>query len=269
MSASIRSGAPKLSERDKEVLRLLARFRLLTGNHLERLVITEGSSVTAARRARSVLKRLSDQAYIGRLDRQIGGIHAGSQGFVYRLRTKGSSALARLDGGTPRRTAGEPGERFVAHILAIAEQYVRLVERQRTATMPPVVFHPEPACWRRYSAPRGGTAVLKPDAFVRTADADYDYTFFLEVDRATESPTTIRRKCQAYIDYWRSGSEQRDLGIFPQVLWSVPDERRRERIARVLHHLPPDGRTLFAVVTAERTTDALCGIDETNPPERR
>ncbi|QII04367.1 hypothetical protein BH93_02405 [Rhodococcoides fascians A25f] len=257
-SAARRGRSSPLSDRDLAILRKLQGFRLATGDHLRRLHFTEGSPITRDRRCRSVLKRLTDVGLIGRLDRRVGGLHGGSQGFVYSLQGRGSGALARLDGTEPRRPRGEPGERFVAHVLAITETYVRLHE----ATGPErrhelLSFDPEPTCWRRYPAPHGGVSVLRPDAYVRVADTDYEDAFFVEIDRATESLTTIRAKCQAYAAYWRSGTEQASAGVFPKVVWIVPSEHRAHGIRRTISRLNQAEQQLFTVTTEADALSAL------------
>ncbi|MBM7416830.1 hypothetical protein JOE30_000880 [Rhodococcus sp. PvP016] len=213
-----------------------------------------------------MLKRLTDAGLIGRLDRRVGGLHGGSQGFVYSLKGRGSGALARLDGTVPHRPRGEPGERFVAHVLAITETYVRL----REATGPGrrhelVEFDPEPACWRRYPAPHGGVAVLRPDAYVRVADVDYEDLFFIEIDRATESLATIRAKCQAYTAYWRSGTEQALSGIFPKVVWIVPSEHRADGIHRTIARLNQPDQQLFTVTTDADAPTTLLPLSDVPP----
>jgi hypothetical protein len=260
------SRAAALSDRDIAVLRTLDSFRLATGEHIRRLHFTDGSPVTRARRCRSVLKRLTDHGHIGRLDRQIGGLHAGSQGFVYSLRGRGSGVLARIDGTEPRRNRGEPGERFVAHVLAITELYVRLSEATTPSDRHELLsFDPEPTCWRRYPAPHGGTVVIRPDAFLRIADAEYEDVFFVEQDMATESLVTLRAKCQGYVAYWRSGSEQARSGVFPKVIWIVPNQRRAEGVRQIVGRMAQSERALFAVATDADALDALLPI-ETTPP---
>ena len=73
----------ELSTRDLAILGDLARLRLLTGRLIERLHFQDGSPLTAARKSRSSLQRLYEWGLIVRLERQIGGIRAGSSGFVY------------------------------------------------------------------------------------------------------------------------------------------------------------------------------------------
>jgi Replication-relaxation len=66
---------------------------------------------------------------------------------------------------------------------------------------------------------RGGQAILKPDLYAVTASRDFEDSWFIEVDRGTESLPTLLRKCGQYEEYRRSGVEQRDRQVFPLVLW--------------------------------------------------
>ena len=109
----------------------------------------------------------------------------------------------------------------------------------------------------------GERLVLKPDAFVRLGVGDLEENNFLEVDRSTESPTVLKRKALTYVAYWQSGEEQVRRGVFPRVLWLVPDERRKQQLLNVLSRLDPDslaavpGRGLrHGVDGAQRTSAA-------------
>ena len=114
-------------------------------------------------------------------------------------------------------------------------------------------------------APHGGVSVLRPDAHVRVADADYEDAFFVEIDRATESLTTIRSKCQAYAAYWRSGTEQVSAGVFPKVVWIVPSEHRADGIRRTITRLGQTEQQLFTVTTEADALTALLPSDDPPP----
>jgi hypothetical protein len=93
---------------------------------------------------------------------------------------------------------------------------------------------PEPGSWRPYSGLHGAREVLKPDLFAVTANGDYEDHWFIEVDRGTESLPTLLKQCSQYETYRRSGREQATTGVFPRVLWLLPDERRRDRLREAL-----------------------------------
>ena len=70
----------------------------------------------------------------------------------------------------------------------------------------------------------------------------------IEVDRATESLPTLRRKLRAYLQLVAGGELGPDGAIFPRVLLTVPDERRLKFLRQLVAALPPPATSLFAVV---------------------
>src|SRR5687767_2560691 len=77
--------AGRLSARDHAVIETVGRLRLVSAGQLERLFFTGGDPQTAARTRRRVLERLVNLQVLGRLERRIGGVRAGSSGYVYCL----------------------------------------------------------------------------------------------------------------------------------------------------------------------------------------
>jgi hypothetical protein len=238
----------ELTERDLAILATLHRIRMATAMQLERLHFAGDSSRT---RRRS-LARLVDRRLLAQLDRRIGGVRAGSAGHVYALGTAGQ----RLTNGTAvagRRVQRPwtPGASFVAHTLAVSDLYVRLVERERERAIAVRAFVTEPMCWRSFHGRGGAHLVLKPDAFVHLRVNGHEDRWFVEVDRGTEAPNTLARKCSLYRAYWSSGGEQTATGVFPRVLFLVPDEARRAVVRAVFGAQPSESQLLFAVALLE------------------
>ncbi|MCW2783995.1 MAG: hypothetical protein JWP74_512 [Marmoricola sp.] len=131
-------------------------------------------------------------------------------------------------------TVREPGERFIAHYLAIADVRLALVQAERAGGSISVLQCViEPRAWRRFTS-FGGTEVLKPDLFAITVtpdDADFEEHWFIEVDRGTESLPTVLKQCDRYEAYRRSGQAEAEHGVFPLIVWVVPDERRASKLA--------------------------------------
>ncbi len=75
----------------------------------------------------------------------------------------------------------------------------------------------------------------------------------------TASLPTIERKCQQYLRYRRTGRLQRDLGVFPLVLWVVPDDLRAEALSKLWRRSPDTDAALFRVATSADVARALCG----------
>jgi hypothetical protein len=241
---------PTLSGRDWSVLVTMRRLRLASSGQLERLHFTDVSS----RRARQSLADMVRRRLLARLPRPVGGVRAGSAGFVYQLDAAGSRLL---EPERMFRRADDPGGRLVDHSLAVTELYTRLELAHRGGELVLTSFAAEPACWRRYSGPGGGRVVLKPDAFVVTRQERFEDRWFVEVDRATEAVSVVARKCELYRRYWQTGIEQARFEIFPRVLWTVPDGRRYDALIDVFGRLPAEVWPLFTVTLADEAVTRI------------
>jgi hypothetical protein len=211
-----------LSERDLAVVATLSKVRVASIRQLERAHFPN-----QPRTARRVLAALVERRLVARLGRTIGGVRAGSAGHVYALDIVGQS-LSQNGGpahGSRLRRPWTPGVRFLDHALAVSEVYVQLVEGEREGAFELVEFQGEPESWRQFS-PHGAPLIVKPDAFVRLGYPMHEDSYFMEVDRGTESVRTLTLKAEIYERYWNSGHEQHDRGVFPKVLWLVPDLAR-------------------------------------------
>ncbi|MFI0406001.1 replication-relaxation family protein [Actinomadura sp. 3N508] len=230
------------------VLGSLFRLRLLRADQVQRLHVADGSAATQARRTRNLLQRLYELKVIVRFARRIGGVRAGSSGFIYGLSGLG---LAVLESSGPfggrRRTIWETKPAFQDHVLAVADLYVKLVEASREGKAELLAFDSEPACWRQFTGIGGAVLALKSDAYVRLGVGDFERHTFIEMDMGSERAPAIRRKLQTFGDYWRTGIEQQATGIFPLVLWLVPNESRRAKIGEVIRHVAQETHQLFAV----------------------
>jgi Replication-relaxation len=250
--------ADRLDERDRCLLQEVARLHLVSGKQLRRLFYADDDA--GRRSARLDLARLTEWRVLARLERRIGGVRAGSEGYVYALDVLGQRLV---DPKRARyRSPWTPGAPFVAHSLAVAELYVRLRERSVGEEFALLRFESEPSSWRSFTGPGGRRLTLKPDAFLVTVSGECESHYFIEVDRATESLPRITEKAQLYGRYWQSGREQEMRGVFPRVLWITPDERRLALILEVLAALDPEQWQLFAATTSEHSAEWLVAIGE-------
>jgi hypothetical protein len=131
--------------------------------------------------------------------------------------------------------------------------YVQLREIEQPDLIELERFDAEPTCWRMFHGPGGARLMLKPDAYVATATKDYLDSWFIELDRGTEPMTVIASKAKVYCRYWQSGREQMTEGVFPTVLFVVPDDNRRAQLLDTLSQLPAEHSQLFQVTTADST----------------
>jgi hypothetical protein len=141
--------------------------------------------------------------------------------------------------------------------LAVTDVYVQLALADRAGRLHLADFATEPASWRRFHGPGGARLVLKPDAAVRLVLGQYEDRWWLEVDRGTESSTALARKCELYRRYWQAGVEQARAGVFPKVLWLVPDEPRHGVVMDVIGRLAADARPLFAIALFSDAVERL------------
>lgn len=252
----------RLSDRDVIILDALREYRLMTGAQLRRLLYPDGHVITAARKTRAALQRLSELGAIVRLNRRIGGVRSGSEGHVIGLSGRGHAALA-VALGTKRpqrhRRVTETKLPHQDHVLAVSELAVQLYERERAGLCSVEEIQAEPGCWRHYSGIGGERRTLKPDLFVQLGVDEYVQLAFIEMDLGTESPATISRKLGAHVDYWRSGMEINRYGAaaHPRVWWVVPDIARLKVIARAIQRLPATAQTLFTAVLADEAAQQL------------
>jgi hypothetical protein len=253
--ARVASIARELSGRDKAILADVGRVRVLTGRQVERLHFAELSGRHRDRTRRRVLERLASLELLTPLERRIGGVRAGSAGLVFALGRAGQRLLTIRDhatGGRIRRP-GTPTPRFMIHNLAVAELYVRLVEAERSGGFSLSDFRAEPACWWR----DGEGAWVKPDALVVVSSGEVEDSWAIEVDRATESLPTLRRKLKVYLDLVAGGERGPDAGVLPRVLVTVPDGGRLAAVREVVRGLPEPGGELVAVVLEERAAASM------------
>jgi hypothetical protein len=248
--------------RDQQIVETVARLTLVSGGQLINLFFHDvGNASTGARRARRVLGRLVEQRALDRLEhRRQGGVGGGSSAWVYALGPVGQRLLAYWAGeGLPRsRGAYEPGATWAAHTLAVSELYVRLRQAERAAQVELLAFDAEPTCWRRFVRLGGAAGMLKPDAYIRLGIGEFEDSFFAEIDLSSDRRGQLTRQHHAYREYFRAGVEQAK-GVFPSVLWIVPDARRAALLSDIHQGLPEQARRLFSVTTSDQALAVLCG----------
>jgi hypothetical protein len=148
---------------------------------------------------------------------------------------------------------------FLDHTLAIADARIELEAASRERLFDLVEVEIEPRSWRRFSGPGGAPAFVKPDLYVVTGRDDFEDCWFIEIDRGTESPEAISRKCHAYDLYWRSGLEQAEHGTYPLVLWVAPNKRRTQKIDGVIARARNVNRELFRSTITEQLVQTVAG----------
>ena len=152
--------AINLQPRERAILEALQNCRYMTTGQIERNNFADAVSPGAAQRAANrAVHRLEDYGLICTLKRRIGGIRAGSKGYVWGLTPSGYRVLNLDNDELPRKRRHEPSSRFVDHTLSVSELSLQLgnISGIRVNNM-----QLEPACWRGYGRRREATTEARP-----------------------------------------------------------------------------------------------------------
>jgi len=252
--------ARDMGELDWSVLNFVSASRLATGKQLIRCFWTDDPQRQPARaRAGSrALKRLAGWRLLDALPgRARGGVRGGSGTLVYSVGVAGTKLLAQR--GLDQRRLGAPGGRFIGHTLACTGVVVGLHVAHARGELDLIEVQQEPACHRAFLGAWGARETVKPDLFARVGVGALEDRWFVEVDLATEHAATLLAKAKRYISHYRSGSEQSQHGVYPKVLWVVPDGRRAVQIGDMLRRLPGETRRMFSVCLLDEVASWLAG----------
>jgi hypothetical protein len=247
-----------LSDRDLAIIGQVAELRLMSTRQIEAVhfsIENHRSALSASRTCRRVLAGLTEDRLFVRLDRRVGGIRAGSSGFIYGLGPVGHRVMA-LD--TPRPRFREPTPTFVDHTLAVTQVVVDLTIAARNGKLEILGMQSEPRCWRNWSG-LGGRMFLRPDLYVSVGVGELEYRWFVEVDCGSEHLPALMRKCHLYSAYYQSGKEQAQGDVFPRVCWLMPDAQRVRRLSQSIAENRQLDERLFVVCTKELAISELVG----------
>lgn len=267
MTARIDALTQRLSQRDLDVLASLQQYRFVTTQQIARLHFEATPESAVPRRVNHALARLRALGVVTTLERRIGGVRAGSAGYVWTLTDGGRRVTAATSGETrpPRVRAYEPSVAFLEHTLAVGETALVAHEAARRGACRILTLEVEPEAWRPYVGPTGAVVRLKPDLAIVTEAGGFEDRWFIEVDRDTEPPSRVIAKCLAYERYRATGIEQREHGVFPATVWLVPSERRATQLRERIDGDPRLSQQMYAVITLDRFADLLgSGLESFN-----
>ena len=278
----------ELTERDREIIKLVHRFRFVRSSHICSLI--PGSSQQLLRR----LKLLYHHGFLERPRAQIDYYHkGGSHHMVYGLGSKGAAFLRRdLDPGFGKVRWGEKnravGRVFLEHALLVGDVMVaielacrrtgiRLLTGCELAVEDKTSGERRPFRWQVKISNRLKLGVI-PD-FVFALDfkdpggAGKRAFFFLEADRATMpvirknlSQTSFYRKLRAYEATWSQSIHQTQFGFHRfRVLTVTTSAARVKSLIETCSKLERgQGLFLFADRTVlEKPTDMFLAVWQT------
>lgn len=256
----------RLSDRDQQVVGSVEQYRLLTSRQLQRLHFDDvhSTGAAAARACNRTLAKLRDLDVLRALDRRIGGVRAGSAGFVWYLGPAGERIIDVVaHGGSVRgrRNYREPSRHFVEHTLAISDLAIQAIEASRHGSLEILAMETEPASWQPTLSRHGTPQWLKPDLHLVTANIEYEHHWFVELDLATEHLPVIKRQCQAYEEFRATGRYQAAHGLFPAVVWVTPSPTRAAALRGAVAATSGLDPGLFRVCTTNEYPAIVLGAE--------
>lgn len=262
----------EIQDRDLEILCGLFESRLMTLSHVAALFF-DGRSEAAKKR----IQRLKAAGLIAEKPRKP---REPSVLFLTRSVFELLKAQGALD-AYPRLTSemferrSRVKELTLCHELEVMDVKAAMVSAIRaTRTYSIAQFSTWPLLHEFQAfAPDGAQVTVKPDGFIRiqekAGDELYEHTFFLELDRSTETQDRLAAKAYSYRDYYRRGgmavANQRprsEYEKFPfRVLFVLKNAERRNNAAeRLLLLQPPILSQVWLTTFAEVTTNPLGSI---------
>lgn len=257
----------RLTDRDREVVKALVRFRYLRTGQIHRLVFAPNAGLQMTRRRLRFLSA-PEFAYLQKVDFFVSGATVRPESAFF-LGPQGIALLGEL--GIPEPSyaldrSSRVRHRFLEHALALSEFRLQLeltlrtipeLELQRFVADFEVKEHLRNATskerYKLYHAFPDGPRrlVVYPDALVilRHTATDARRLYFLEIDRGTEGSEVIRDKAAGYHLY-RERDIQKKFGDLPRfrVLLLAPSPKHADRLQRMLGGCK--GEELFWVAAA-------------------
>ena len=237
--------ARRLTDRDRQILRAVARHRVLTSDQLAEIFFD------TRRRAQVRLVALHR---LGLLDRFQPFRDQGGISYHYVLGPLGAAVRAAEEGEDPDRAARRwkadrtlaiSQSQRLAHLVGVNDVYAALVGTARRRTDAELVdWLTEPEC------ARWSEGIVRPDAFGHWREAGRDVEFFLEFDRGTEALGRLVDKLPAYERF------EVERTATTWVLFALGSARREATVCRALAAATVPAAT--AVLTAPmRPVDAV------------
>ena len=253
-----------LTERDREIIRALYRFRFLTSSQLANMFFTSKSK--ADRR----LRELFDYGFLDRIDRPTTG---GRAELIYALWKEGATLLSTEQGALKADLLWKPSKNKVRperlqHELDIVS--FRLAVDSSVIAAPGVswLFWQDRheivsrKSWELLNtgSSKSGRLKLIPDAFLGLQMPKGKTVFFLELDRGAEAPRVFRDKLLVYQLAFERSLVQKATGLKAfRVLTVTPDERRLQVLLKLATAMRHPLLFWFTTIDMIKVADILSG----------
>ncbi len=225
----------RLTERDKEIIRAVHDYRVLTQTQIQQLFF--GSKSTAQYR----LMHLFQHGFLGR---RFLPVQSGRSPTLYVLDRKGMEVLRSEDGCDDERWRfwdDRSGHEFLAHSLAINDFRVGVTLACQNLGYALLTWRGEMEMKADYDrvelrTPKGQRQRVSviPDSYFVINTPRGKAHFFLELDRGTMTTGRFQTKVAAYLAYYQNGQYQRRYGTQSlRVLTVTLGQRRLESLKKV------------------------------------
>ena len=271
---TFRSAPLQLQPRDIALLCGLFESRIMTAVHISHLYF-DGSREAAKKR----LRKIKSAGLVAERKRRV------NEPAILFLTRKAFNVLQQCGavsvyphlGSTSFEKRVPVGELTLRHELEVmnvkAIFHSRLTKAEKVQL---AEFSTWPALYQfRASRPSLGKEVdVKPDGFIRIHEREADgtlseHSFFLEVDRSSETQDTLVNRAGCYLDYYQSGGfavwnggNRMDFKEYPFRVLMVfkNDERRNNTAQRLLQHNPPILTQVYLTTMSEVLANPLGAI---------
>lgn len=266
-------GSICLQERDLVLLKGLFESRIMTAGHAAAIYF-DGRREAAKKR----LQRLKAAGYVGERKRRIvdpsllflttDGLRLlRDHGVLAEYPPIGIPTLAR------RAQISEATVRHEIEVMDVKAAFHAALRRNEKFSI--AEFCTWPRLIEFKASPNSGPQIIvRPDGFIRIRKNEPgeglpEHTFFLEVDRSTETQDALVSKATCYLDYYRSGgfavrngaprSEFKDYPFRVLMVFKTA-ERMNNTAERLLQNNPPILTQVCLSTIAEVMTDPLGAI---------
>lgn len=262
----------ELQERDIALLCGLFESRVMTASHITVLYFDGKAEATKKR-----LQKLKAAGYIGERSRRKvydpAVLFLTRQAFQY-LHREGLLTGYPLAHWESLKKRVQVSDLTLRHELAVMDVKAALSSAiAKTKRFSVAQFSTWPLLYQfKAFQPDGKAIVLKPDGFIRIGEKaerneEFEHTFFLEVDRSTETLDTLARKAHCYRDFYtrggmaeRQGRPRSEFKEHPfRVLMVFRTAERRNNMAEQLLLATPPMRTFVWLTTLEEMTQNPLG----------
>lgn len=263
MNDSNKSLPVLIQERDLVLLRGLFESRIMTAAHIATLYF-EGRKEAAKKR----LQKLKAAGLVTERKRRVNEasiLFLTRKAFVLLSNENLIAEFPRLSAATFERRANVSALTInhELEVMNVKQAFYSALKDSKAFSIAEFSTWPRLHEFKALRPGHGQTEILvKPDGFIRIHEKETDggiseHTFFLEVDRSTETQTTLLNRAACYLDYYKSGGFAITHGAprssykdFPfRVLIVLKSLARRDNTAAGLLESNPPIRTLVYVST--------------------